>query len=62
LPSSKNREGLILVEVVEALDLALLKRDELRGPPGLLHGPPGVRQLHLLHAVGGQERDLLALQ
>ena len=52
-----------LVEVVEGLDLAVLERDQLRRPAGLLDRLPRLGQLDLLDAlVGGEERDLLALQ
>ena len=55
-------ERVRLVEVVERLHLAVLDRDELRRAAGLLDRLPGLRQLHLLDALGGQERDLLAVQ
>ena len=57
-----DRERVALVEVVEALDVAGLERDQLRRAAGVLDGLPRIGQLHLLHAVGGEERDRLALQ
>ena len=57
-----DRERVALVEVVEALDVAGLERDQLRRAAGLLDGLPRLGQLHLLDAVGGEERDRLALQ
>jgi hypothetical protein len=41
--------------VVEALDLALLERNELGCRPGLLHRLPRFGQLDLLDHVGGEE-------
>ena len=55
-------EGVGLVVVVEALDLAGLQRHELRLSAGFLHGLPRLRQLDLFDHVGREERDLLALQ
>ena len=51
-----------MVEVVEGLDLALLERDVLDLGAGLLHGLGRLVELHLLHAVGEEERDLLAIK
>ena len=56
-----DRERVGLVEVVEGLDLAVLDRDQLGLPAGLLDGLPRLGQLHLLDALGGEERDRLAL-
>jgi hypothetical protein len=57
-----DREGVALVEVVEALDLARLQRHQVGGGPGLLDRLAGFGVFDLLDAVGGQERDLLSLQ
>ena len=50
-----------LVEVVEGLDLAVFDRDQLGLAARLLDRLPRLGQLHLLHALGGEERDRLAL-
>jgi hypothetical protein len=48
--------------VVEALDLAVLGRDQVGGRAGLLDRLAGLGVLDLLDAVGSEERDLLTLQ
>ena len=48
-------EGVGLVEVLEALDLTGLEGHELRRPSRTLDSLPRLGQLHLLHAVGGEE-------
>src|SRR4051812_8030288 len=55
-------ELLGVVQVVEALDLALFEADELGRRAGLLERLAGLDELHLLDAVGGEDRDLLAVQ
>jgi len=57
-----GRERLALVVVVEALDLALLQRDQHGLAAGLLDRLPGLGQLDLLDPVGRQERDALAAE
>jgi hypothetical protein len=57
-----DREGVTLVEVVEALDLASLQRHQVGGATGLLDRLAGLGVLDLLDAVGCEERDGLALQ
>src|SRR3954468_3038916 len=47
---------------LKALDLALLDREQLRCPAGLLDRLPRLGQLDLLDHVGGDERDALAIQ
>jgi hypothetical protein len=56
-------EGVGLVEVVEGLDLARLGRDQLGAAARLLDRLPGLGELHLLDALGGDEEcDALAVQ
>ena len=62
LDGAVDLERVGLVVVVEALDLALLERDQLRRAAGLLDRLPRLRQLDLLDHVGGEERNALALQ
>jgi hypothetical protein len=57
-----DREGVALVEVVEALDVVGLERQQVGGGTGLLDRLAGLGVFDLLNAVGGQERDRLALQ
>jgi hypothetical protein len=54
-------ERVPLVQVVEGLDLAILDRDQLGRGARLLDGLPWLGQLDLFDALGGEERDLLAL-
>ncbi len=49
-------------QVVEALDLALLGRDDLDFGAGLLQSLHRLGELDLLEAVGGHDGDLLALK
>ena len=56
-------ERVELVELVlDPLNLALLEGHELGRAARLLHGLPGFGQFGLLHAVGGEERDLPAIE
>jgi hypothetical protein len=58
-----DRERVGLVEVVEGLDLARVGRDQLGRATRVLDRLPGLGQLDLLDALGGdEERDPLALQ
>jgi hypothetical protein len=56
-----DREGVTLVEVVEALDLAGLEGDQMRRAAGLLDRLAWLGIFDLLDPVGRQERDGLAL-
>jgi hypothetical protein len=51
-----------VVEVVEALDLAVVEADELGLRAGLLERLARLDELHLLDAVGGEDRDLPAFE
>jgi hypothetical protein len=62
LHGNVHREGVGLVVMVEPLDLARLERDEVGVAARFLDRLPGLGQLHLLHAVGREERDSLALE
>ena len=56
-----DRARVALVEVVEHLDLAALRRDEHGLVPGVGDGGPRLGELDLLDALGGDEEcDLLA--
>ena len=55
-------EGLALVEVVEALEVARLEREQLDGGALGLDGLARLGQLDLLDALGGEDRDGLALK
>ena len=55
-------EGVGLVVVVEALDLALLERDELRLATGLFDRLPRLGELDLLDHVRREKGDLLTVQ
>jgi hypothetical protein len=55
-------ELVTVVEVIEALDLAVLQRDQLGLAAFALHRLPGLGELDLLHPIGRQERDPLALE
>src|SRR4051812_19646089 len=57
-----DRELVAVVEVVEGLDLAGVEADELGARAGLLERLARLGQLDLLDAVGGEDRDLLAVQ
>jgi hypothetical protein len=51
-----------VVEVVEALDLTVVEADELGLRAGLLERLARLDELHLLDAVGGEDRDLPAFE
>jgi hypothetical protein len=57
-----DRERVALVEVVEALDLPGLQRHQVHLRAGLFDRLAWFGVFDLLDAVGGEERDLLALQ
>jgi hypothetical protein len=57
-----NREGVALVEVVEALDLTRVQRHQVGGGAGLLDRLAWFGIFDLLDAVSGEKRDPLALQ
>src|SRR3954451_20674097 len=57
-----DRQLVAVVEVVEGLDLAGVEAEELGARAGLLERLARLGQLDLLDAVGGEDRDLLAVQ